>query len=965
MSNQCNALLESPTGSGKTLALLCASLAWQAKHKATVMNEAREEALQAVAKGAQTKGKFLKGKENKDEFGETTIHEEIALNGISIKEQVTEQVITQQEKFDAQLEIALKGKVKSRIYYATRTHSQIEQVVRELRKTQYRPQMTVLGSRDQYCIHHEISKLPNKNEHCKELIEHGQCGFGMANFNKLVDHEVFRGNGAFQVWDIEDLVGFGKKIKACPYFLSREILVDSGCDIIFCPYNYLLDPLIRKMMNIDLNQAVVIIDEAHNVEDVCRDTVSGTFSVAQIGSAVLNFQELIDKGLSVEKHSSLQLILKKLGAYLLDNNDIEPKYGDNLLKLLDVFGVNRQNFPAIKTAVNEVIEKKGPVQNNPQPKKINKDNELNSSTISLMESFTLVFGLVLESPLDYRFVLVKEGIQEDWKCHFWCMSPALSFGLLAKNVRCLILTSGTLTPMSLLMTELGVSFPITLEAPHVINPSQVCVLGIARGPPSLQNDVGATIKVVYENTEDLSFQDAIGNSVFHILKSVPNGVLVFLSSYTLIEKLFDRWRKSGILQRLNEIKRIFVEPKSTEMLEPVMQMYTKTVRITDPSIDLSHHADIDYLLNIEERIADARKGNETPPSSKRFKASRFQKKSKPREISVEPMESTQNGAVFFAVFRGKISEGIDFADEYARAVVSVGIPFASATDLQVKLKQSYNSDKSHAAKISGKISVLDGRTWYNMCAYRALNQAIGRCIRHKNDFGAIIFLEERLTQSQNTQHLSKWIRDRVEVAPFLQQVSKLVSFFEDQRSLKPKASSISNVAVGSAAETIKQVADPKLATIVEAEVQKSTLKNALDLECLSPKETLQFKNTTQKQSSIVPIMAVDWTPRTKFHPNQELQMEASTPWNHTPFAVNSQHSEKPVVVKPLFSIVSSFVASFTNSRPDPINLAESDILRVTPLAPKKDFLSPCNIHVASPIPFKSSGTQFGNQKKTF
>ena len=66
------------------------------------------------------------------------------------------------------------------------------------------------------------------------------------------------------VWDIEDMVAAGRKKGACPYYAARELM--AGAHIVFCPYNYLLDPVIRAKFSIDLAQHVIILDEAHNVE---------------------------------------------------------------------------------------------------------------------------------------------------------------------------------------------------------------------------------------------------------------------------------------------------------------------------------------------------------------------------------------------------------------------------------------------------------------------------------------------------------------------------------------------------------------------------------------------------------------------------------------------------------------------------------------------------------------------------
>lgn len=42
-----------------------------------------------------------------------------------------------------------------------------------------------------------------------------------------------------------------------------------------------------------------------------------------------------------------------------------------------------------------------------------------------------------------------------------------------------------------------------------------------------------------------------------------------------------------------------------------------------------------------------------------------------------------------------------------------------------------------------KSNALAGEDWYSQQASRAVNQAVGRVIRHRHDYGAIIFCDER------------------------------------------------------------------------------------------------------------------------------------------------------------------------------------------------------------------------------
>ncbi len=62
------------------------------------------------------------------------------------------------------------------------------------------------------------------------------------------------------------------------------------------------------------------------------------------------------------------------------------------------------------------------------------------------------------------------------------------------------------------------------------------------------------------------------------------------------------------------------------------------------------------------------------------------------------------------VLRGKISEGLDFADDLTRAVFVVGIPFPPVYDLKVRAKKEY---LDLLYKIStNKSTCLKGQDWY-------------------------------------------------------------------------------------------------------------------------------------------------------------------------------------------------------------------------------------------------------------
>ena len=113
----------------------------------------------------------------------------------------------------------------------------------------------------------------------------------------------------------------------------------------------------------------------------------------------------------------------------------------------------------------------------------------------------------------------------------------------------------------------------------------------------------------------------------------------------------------------------------------------------------------------------------------------------------------KKGAIFFAVCNGKLSEGVDFSDSMARACIVLGIPFPNFSDLRIKEKKNFVTENNRDD------NSYNGNVWYKNKGMRAANQAMGRVIRHKNDYGAIILLDYRFYQVNNKKYISSWIKN--------------------------------------------------------------------------------------------------------------------------------------------------------------------------------------------------------------
>lgn len=132
------------------------------------------------------------------------------------------------------------------------------------------------------------------------------------------------------------------------------------------------------------------------------------------------------------------------------------------------------------------------------------------------------------------------------------------------------------------------------------------------------------------------------------------------------------------------------------------------------------------------------------------------------------------GALLFAVIGGTLSEGINFSDALGRGVIVVGLPFPNPHSAEWKAKMQYITSKANARGGDGKAAARD---FYENACMRAVNQCVGRAIRHKGDYAAIMMLDKRYGGERIQNKLPKWIRGSLMAGTAVQEVEKALGRF--------------------------------------------------------------------------------------------------------------------------------------------------------------------------------------------
>jgi fanconi anemia group J protein len=578
-----------------------------------------------------------------------------------------------------------------------------------------------------------------------------------------------------QVWDVEDIVDLGTSMSACPFFAAKQM--EKKADLIFCPYNYLIDPAIRESMGISIEDSIIIFDEAHNVEDCAREAASCQFTLNDLADASRQLQ----LATSTEDIASLIKKPDPSSAKVAINDETPaPDEGGftpgpatkDLAKLVSWFhpvaevmlNLHRWLREASETSlVQQEFEKMGNTWGSDAVLSLLQNVNATCANIEYLKGcfkqglaeYDLLFGpgegknpagalftgpclkfieaviqvfdfilmdemkflgsyklLIERTPRAPEFaVFSTQGAPSDgdsaWNTSvcFLCLHGAVGFRPLVKRARSIALVSGTLAPFDGLRAELGLDNVGTNKVPHVsLTTSHVLATDAQLSVTRLKSFGNMPLRVDFKNQERADFQDAIGSILLMLIGAIPDGVLVFLPSYAMLDKLSRRWKSTGLWNKLQAVKPIFVEPRAS-------------ATSTAPPAEATP-PDLQQVWNAFDKAINSKKGG-----------------------------------IFFGVCRGKLSEGMDFQDEFARAVIVIGIPFAHVKSTSVILKKEYNSIKNKEDS-----RFLTGGAWYSQQAFRALNQSIGRVVRHRYDYGAIILLDERFCDRDSETQVSAWVR---------------------------------------------------------------------------------------------------------------------------------------------------------------------------------------------------------------
>ncbi|XP_033490740.2 ATP-dependent DNA helicase DDX11 [Epinephelus lanceolatus] len=683
----------------------------------------------------------------------------------------------------------------TKIYYCSRTHSQLAQFVHEVQKSPFSKDISLvtLGSRQNLCINEEVRRLGSiqrindrcmemqKNKHEKPHQEEGAkrkrgpaksvCPYHKSSAMQQMKDEILG-----TVHDIEQMLKQGRETHACPYYTTR--LAVPPAQLVVLPYQMLLHEATRKAAGVQLQGQVVIIDEAHNLSDTLSCIHSAELTGAQLCRAHSQLTQYADRYKSRLKAKNLMYIkqilfvieglVKALGGkvgqnpqsqatqtgteMLTINNFLFKAQIDNinLFKLQKYFeksmisrklsgfvekyagsgvSVHTQSSSNKENRRTEGLNRYlQTLQSNQSTAPVSSADQqgseaekaLSTSPMMQVEGF---FMALTNSNTDGRVVVHRQGTLSESSVKFLLLNPAVHFAQVLKQCRAVIIAGGTMQPVSDFKQELLFSAGVGEERITEFScghviPPENILPLVLCSGPS-----GQELDFTFQNRDSPRMMDETGRILSNICNVVPGGVVCFFPSYEYSRRIISHWEASGALTRLANKKKIFQEPKKANQVEQVLSEFSRC---------------------IQRSAVDS---------------------------------SGLTGALLFSVVGGKMSEGINFSDDLGRCVVMVGMPYPNIKSPELQEKMSYlDKHLPHSGGRSPGQALIE-----NLCM-KAVNQSIGRAIRHRGDYSSIVLCDRRYSRPATLAKLPTWIKDRTSAhTTFGPAFAALRKFFQEKK----------------------------------------------------------------------------------------------------------------------------------------------------------------------------------------
>ncbi|KAL9586121.1 MAG: hypothetical protein Q9212_001102 [Teloschistes hypoglaucus] len=648
-----------------------------------------------------------------------------------------------------------------KVFFCSRTHSQLTQFVNELRRVklpaalwedkvrasspledqqeQYIVKHLPLGSRKSLCINSKVvsaGSAPAINERCLDLQQPStpqekRCSFLPNQENQALVNN-FRDHTLAKIRDIEDLGALGKRIGICPYYAARTAIRPS--EIVTLPYPLLLQKSAREALGISLKGHVVVVDEAHNLMD----------AITNIHSVVVTQHQLH------RSRSQLRLYLQKFKNKLKGKNRI---YVTQVVRVIDSIAQSLDKM-ALGNKANEALINLSDLMGGKGIDQINlnklirylEDSKLARKVESYVEcvgecapssslapanttpTLTHVQGFLktLMNPVAEGRFFFERGESSVVALKYILLDPTFHFRDVVEDARAVVLAGGTMSPMEdyvrHLFAYVAPAKLTTWSCGHIIPKENLFVKAIDKALD------GVDLEFSFAKRDSVALISALGSCLLQLAMTIPDGLVVFFPSYVYLEQASAQWRKAvagkdNIWTRLEEQKAVFKESKGSSVIEDVLTQYSKAV-------------------------------------------------------------DEGRGGLLLSVVGGKMSEGINFSDKLGRGVAIVGLPFPNIHSAQWMARLEYIEQSTVARGGSRTEGKVNGREFYENACMRAVNQTIGRAIRHRNDYASILLLDRRYSTPRIADKLPGWIKQGLRevdaAAGFPQIIRGLRDFFQSK-----------------------------------------------------------------------------------------------------------------------------------------------------------------------------------------